>query len=122
MKPKPFRLSNHFTVPLFMGAFPVGTCGDRLRANAAGSFEILGECRQSGALFAARPSRSAETRSTAHRASSVDAQGPRGEFNLPGSDRLRCLLRILPPLHSASARSMIRRSSRQQDYYTLREW
>src|SRR5258708_3582670 len=76
MKPKPFRLSNHFTVPLFMGALPVGTCGDRLRANAAGSFEILGECRQSGALFAARPSRSAETRSTAHRASSVDAQGP----------------------------------------------
>src|SRR5260370_28014060 len=74
MKPKPFRLSNHFTVPLFMGALPVGTCGDRLRANAAGSFEILGECRQSGALFAARPSRSAETRSTAHRASLLDPQ------------------------------------------------
>jgi hypothetical protein len=36
-----------------MGALPVGTYGYRLRANAAGSFEILGECRQSGALFAA---------------------------------------------------------------------
>jgi hypothetical protein len=34
---------------------------DRLRANAAGSFEILGEGRQSGALIAARPSRSAES-------------------------------------------------------------
>src|SRR5262249_53488341 len=73
-----------------MGALPVGTCGDRLRANAAGSFEILGECRQSGALFAARPSRSAETRSTAHRAFLVDPQEPRSnsiylmkQFNLP---------------------------------------
>src|SRR6266566_9906098 len=96
MKPKPFRLSNHFTVPLFMGAFPVGTCGDRLRANAAGSFEILGECRQSGALFAARPSRSAETRSTAHRASSVDAQEPRSEFNLSKVGLAPVSLRILP--------------------------
>jgi hypothetical protein len=67
-----------------MGALPVGTCGDRLRANAAGLFEILGECRQSGALFAARPSRSAETRPTALRASLLDAQEPRSEFNPVG--------------------------------------
>src|SRR6266478_1491427 len=96
MKPKPFRLSNHFTVPLFMGALPLGTCADRLRADAAGSFEILGECRQSGALFAARPSRSAETRSTAHRAFLVDPQEPRRQFNLPKVGLAPVSLRILP--------------------------
>jgi hypothetical protein len=31
----------------------LGTCGDRLPA-AAGSFEVLGECRQSGALIRKR--------------------------------------------------------------------
>src|SRR6266478_6768643 len=108
MKPKPFRLSNHFTVPVFMGALPVGTCGYRLRANAAGSFEILGECRQSGALFAARPSRSAETRSTAHRAFLLDPQEPRSNSIYLRSDWLRCLCGFCRTLHSASPRPSLR--------------
>jgi len=47
---------------------PLGACIGKLRANAAGYVRVLGEGRQSGAQFAARPSRSAEARSTVHRA------------------------------------------------------
>src|SRR5271166_3282636 len=57
MKPKPFWLLNHFTVPVFMGAFPLGTCVFEPHYIATSLFEILGGGRQSGALFAARPSR-----------------------------------------------------------------
>ena len=45
---------------LHHGSFPCVCVKIKPRANAAGSFEILGEGRQSGALIAARPIRSAE--------------------------------------------------------------
>jgi hypothetical protein len=58
MKPKPFWLLNHFTVPVFMGA-PYA-CVLWPREDTAGLSRLWREGRQSGALFAARPSRSAE--------------------------------------------------------------
>src|SRR2546430_325418 len=75
MKPKPFWLLNHFTVPLFIGALPFDTFVFKPRHNAAGSSRFWGEGRQSGALFAARPSRSAETRWSRDGYRSPDPQG-----------------------------------------------
>jgi hypothetical protein len=61
MKPKPFWPLNHFTVPCDMGALPSGAFVDGCARAQPVRFEIWGEGRQSGALFAARPSRSAES-------------------------------------------------------------
>src|SRR5262249_50323579 len=63
MNPNPFWLLNHFTVPCVISLlFRYCACGaapgGRLR-----SFRVLEEGRQSDALVAARPSRSAEARS-----------------------------------------------------------
>src|SRR5438067_5512544 len=80
MKPKPFWLLNHFTVPLFIGALPFDTFVFKPRHNAAGSSMFWGEGRRSGALFAARPSRSAETRSTINGYRTFDSQGVSSPF------------------------------------------
>src|SRR6266498_2558568 len=77
MKPKPFWLLNHFTVPLFMGVFLlIRACSSRAMTQPVSS--RFGEGRQSGALFAARPSRSAETRCTIHGYRTPQPQG--GKF------------------------------------------
>src|SRR5947209_2046250 len=83
MKPKPFWLLNHFTVPLFMGVLPLGTCVMKPRRTQPVSSRFGGEARQSGALFAARPSRSAETRlvTNNHRNLSTHAPANHGCFD-----------------------------------------
>src|SRR5258707_2782032 len=80
MKPKPFWLLNHFTVPLFMGALLLVRVCSRRAITQPVSSRFWGEGRQSGALFAARPSRSAETRSTINGYRTSDSQGVSSPF------------------------------------------
>src|SRR5581483_738369 len=61
MKPKPFWPLNHLTVPLFMGALPFRLRVLLSRAQTQPVCFEFWRNRQSGALFAARPIRSAES-------------------------------------------------------------
>jgi hypothetical protein len=62
MKPKPFWLLNHFTVPCVIQLFPSGTCALRPRLKHIRFIRDLKESRQSDAVCAVRPSRSAQAR------------------------------------------------------------
>src|SRR6266536_1345932 len=86
MKPKPFWLLNHFTVPVVMGDRPLGTWIVEPRASAVGVVEVWREGRQSGALIAARPSRSAETRWIIHGPDRSNLQAISGLLRINGAN------------------------------------
>src|SRR5581483_9527160 len=67
MKPKPFWPLNHFTVPVDIEVLSLSKNTSMAARKRDRLVEIKDECRQTGALFAARPSRSAETRWVIHR-------------------------------------------------------